>query len=310
MRIVQKNAESGKLPKPALPGKNMSQPSLSQETVLDLVPFGATLSHTGFYALRLSLPKWEGWQPGQFVMLRPVDECADTMWGRPFSICLVTKRDLVLFFQVVGRATARMSRLKPGDKVNIWGPLGNGMHMEPNVPTLLLAGGIGIVPFVGYAHMHPTPWELSMDFGHRMPLNCYPFDSMNEKILVDPHLEKDSSDRERFTALLDERIQEYAQSGLVMACGPTPFLKVVQALSAKHNARTQLCLETRMACGVGACLGCVVRAALPPENSVTRVGGAGEQEHHHHEHHHMPHEFTHVQTCTCGPNFWADTVLL
>ena len=280
----------------------MSQPSLSQETVLDLVPFGATSSHTGFYALRLSLPKWESWLPGQFVMLRLPNDSASTLWGRPFSVCLVTKRDLVLFFQVVGRATAAMAKLAPGDTVNVWGPLGNGLHVEPNVPTLLLAGGIGIAPFVGYAHAHPTPWELSMDFGHRMPLNCYPFDSMNEKILVDPHLERNLDDRERFVRLMDERIQEYAGSGLVMACGPSAFLKTVQQLSAKHKARTQLCLETRMACGVGACLGCVVKAALPPENGVCRTDAPVTEP--------APHDFHHVQTCTCGPNFWANTVIL
>lgn len=283
----------------------MSQPSLSQEKVLDLVPFGAASSQTGFYALRLSLPKWEAWLPGQFVMIRPMNGPSNTLWARPFSICLVTKRDLVLFFQVVGRATSAMARLAPGDAVQVWGPLGNGLHVAPNVPTLLLAGGIGIAPFVGYAHAHPTPWELSMDFGHRMPLSCYPFDSMNEKIMVDPHLEKNLDDRERFSALMDERIKEYAPSGLVLACGPAPFLKVVQTLSAKHKARTQLCLETRMACGVGACLGCVVKAALPPDTgleTVARVEPPVAEP--------APHEFHHVQTCTCGPNFWANTVIL
>jgi dihydroorotate dehydrogenase electron transfer subunit len=303
--ILQENAGSGKIvslpafrKNPAFLGNTMAHPVLSRETVLDLVPFGAAASRAGFYALRLSLPKWGEWHPGQFVMLRPAEPLPNVLWGRPFSLCLVTRRDLVLFFQVAGRATAGLARLVPGDQVVIWGPLGNPMAMEPHVPTLLLAGGIGIVPFVGYVHTHPTPWDLAMEFGYRLPLSCYPFDSINEKILVDPHQEKNPADRETFLALLDNRIREYAASGLVLACGPTAFLKAVQSLALRHKARTQLCLETRMACGVGACLGCVVRATVPQDPAVTRSAAQRTDAP-------APH---HVQSCTCGPNFWADSV--
>ena len=279
----------------------MTQPILSRETVLDLVPFGAVDPRTGFYALRLSLPKWGEWRPGQFVMLRPGNSLPTVLWGRPFSLCLVTKRDLVLFFQVVGRATAGLARLAAGDQVVIWGPLGNAMAMEAHVPTLLLAGGIGIAPFVGYVHTHPTPWELTMEFVHLKPLSCYPFDSINEKILADPHQEKSPADRDAFLAFLDSRIREYAASGLVLACGPAPFLRAVQSLALKHKTRTQLCLETRMACGVGACLGCVVRTAVSRDSSVARYVPQGTS--------FADPDTRLVQTCLCGPNFWADSVL-
>jgi dihydroorotate dehydrogenase electron transfer subunit len=280
----------------------MAQPLLSRETVLDLVPFGAADSRTGFYALRLSLPAWEEWHPGQFVMLRPVKALAAVLWGRPFSLCLVTDHDLVLFFQLVGRATAGLAKLVPGDQVVIWGPLGNALAVEANVPTLLLAGGIGIAPFVGYVHTHPTPWELHMEFGYRLPLSCYPFDSLNEKILVDPHQEKSPADREAFLALVDSRIREYAGAGLVLACGPTPFLKAVQASARKHKAgRVQLCLETRMACGVGACLGCVVKAPVAQEAAAGRLAPPRANS--------GPPSIRHIRTCACGPNFWADSVL-
>ncbi|MDR1360264.1 MAG: dihydroorotate dehydrogenase electron transfer subunit [Deltaproteobacteria bacterium] len=276
----------------------MAQPVLSRETVLDLVPFGPADARSGFYALRLSLPPWEEWHPGQFVMLRPVRPLSAVLWARPFSICLLSSRDLVLFFQVVGRGTAGLARLSPGDQVFIWGPLGNSLAMEANVPTLLLAGGMGIAPFVGYVHSHPSPWELTMEFGCRMPLACYPFDSLNEKILVEPHQEKSPADREAFLALVDSRIREYAPAGLVLACGPTPFLKAVQLCAGKHKARAQLCLETRMACGVGACLGCMVRTSVPEDASVTRPAQPRANP--------VP---RHIRTCACGPNFWADSVL-
>ncbi len=281
----------------------MSPPLLTQLTVMDLVPFGNTGSQTCFYALRLTPPSWESWTPGQFVMLRPSGSGSEMLWGRPFSICRATSRDLVLFFQVRGRATTAMAKLAPGDLLDVWGPLGNSLAMEAKTPTLLLAGGIGIAPFVGYVHAHPTPWDVTMEFGHRMPLDCYPFDGINERAMADAHLEKDEKDREAFLHLVAERIQQFADKGLVLACGPTPFLEVVQSLSLKYKARTQLCLETRMACGIGACLGCVVKAVLPPDTQFLSGGPASE----------APAACTEaraVQTCTCGPNFWADTVTL
>lgn len=267
----------------------MPQPVLLQLNVLDLVPFGRDPEHqTAFYALRLTPPDWEHWSPGQFVMLRPAACGQEVLWGRPFAICSLTNRDLVIFFQVRGRATSLLAQMQPGATLNVWGPLGNAFAVEEKTPTLLLAGGIGIAPFVGYVQTHPAPWDLRMEFGHRMPLECYPFDSIGEKAMAESHVEKTPADREKFLALVERRIKEFAGGGLVLACGPTPFLLAVQALSRKYEARTQLSLETRMACGIGACLGCVVKAKTP--------AGQADAERHN------------VQTCTCGPNFWADSV--
>lgn len=275
----------------------MPQSQLTQLAVLDLVPFGNTGPHSAFYALRLAPSEWEAWLPGQFIMLRPAGSGSERLWGRPFAICQATSRDLVIFFQVRGRATSAMAKLQAGDVLDVWGPLGNGFAVEPEKPTLLLAGGIGIAPFVGYVQAHPSPLDLVMEFGHRMPLECYPFEGISGRVGATAHLESADEDRERFLALMDERIRDFAaRDGLVLACGPTPFLRAVQAMSARHKARTQLCLETRMACGVGACLGCVVKTRPPAE-----AGRAAR----------LPEEAgRYVQTCTCGPNFWADAVVL
>jgi dihydroorotate dehydrogenase electron transfer subunit len=296
----------------------MPQPALAHLTVMDLVPFGNVGPQTAFYALRLTPPEWEHWSPGQFIMLRPASAGSEILWARPFSICRVTPRDLILFFQVRGRGTAAMTKLQPGDVLHVWGPLGNSFALEPETPTLLLAGGIGIAPFVGYVHAHPTPGEVFMEFGHRMPLECYPFDSINEKITLSAHLEKNGKDRESFLSLVEERVRQFAGRGLVLACGPTLFLRAVQAFALRHKARAQLCLETRMACGVGACHGCVVRAFPAPDNSAplaapdsfparvpAEAGAAVPPED---NGGHRRSAGTMVQTCTCGPNFWADSV--
>lgn len=273
--------------------------SVSLLTVLDIVPFGYGGNYAKFFALRLSPPAWPDWKPGQFVTIRPESWGKSMPWARPFSICQLTKRDLVLFFQVVGQGTERLAALKAGDTLQVHGPLGSAFAMAPETPTLMLAGGMGIAPFVGYAMQHPTPWALHLCFGHRMPLDCYPFENFGDKLLAENYPEKSPADLQDFLNTIDGQIAEYAaKDGLVLACGPLPFLREVQRMSLKHKARTQLSVENRMACGTGACLGCVVKPAIGDDGknrSAQNVDPA--------LHTGLP-----VSSCTCGPVFWADSI--
>jgi dihydroorotate dehydrogenase electron transfer subunit len=263
----------------------VNKPSLSTLRIESLTPFGPRDGTPRFHALRLSHPVWTDWQPGQFCMVRPPSFGRHIPWGRPLCICHVTSRHLVFFLQTRGRGTRLIAGLAPGDTADVWGPLGQGFAAEANTPTLLLAGGMGIAPFVGYVNRHPTPWTVSMLFGHREHPSCYPIDNINEHIPVDSLQQSTPEELDDFAYCIGERISEYANGkGLVLACGPMPFLRVVQGLAAQHNARTQLSLETRMACGIGACLGCVVIPAEPNARP--------------------------VQACVHGPVFWADQVRL
>ncbi len=270
----------------------MSKPIVSHLKVLDLVPFGQEPTNgRSFFALRLESPKWESWRPGQFVMLRPQSFGLDIPWARPFGICQMTDRHMVCFFQVVGKGTECMAKLRPDDIVNVWGPLGNSFAMEPDTPTLLLAGGIGIVPFVGYVQAHTKPWNVTMLFGHKGDKSCYPLDNINERIAVDTLREYEPADIEKFVHAMHEGMTDMAkQNGLVLACGPQPFLKTVQKLAAELTVRTQLSLESRMACGVGACLGCVATTteAWPVQGKKN-----------------WP-----VQVCNHGPIFWSEHIIL
>ena len=269
------------------------KPILSRLPALEVTPFGPAgpEGEYRFFALRLPRPGWESWRPGQFLMLRPAAFGLELPWARPFSICHTTARCLICFFQVCGRGTRRMAQLKHGDEVNVWGPLGNGFAVEPDSQTLLLAGGMGIVPFVGYVNAHPKPWNTSMLFGHREPLKCYPVDNIHEYIPLDSLRETAPGELDNFIFTLNERMRDCAeQNGLVLACGPLPFLQTVRNFARELKARTQISLENTMACGVGACLGCVTRTsdAWPtPE----KRGGL-------------------VQACRQGPVFWADQVKL
>jgi dihydroorotate dehydrogenase electron transfer subunit len=281
--------------------KILMNPTISMLTVLDIVPFGRGPGHE-FFALRLTPPQWEHSAPGQFVMLRPLPARSEALCPRPFSICKLTGRHLIVFFQARGRVTAEMAALEPGDAVQVTGPLGNALPVSADRPTLILAGGIGLAPFVEYVEKHPRPATLTVEFGHRHPLECYPFDGVAEKCAARPHEEKNGADRAAFVALTEKRIREFAPEGLVLACGPTPFLRLVRDMSLACGAETYLCLETRMACGVGACLGCAVKAhpsAADDASSTRRSGETG-----------APDAGVFIRACACGPNFRADRIIL
>ena len=252
-------------------------------TVLDVAPVGQSKMAGELMELRLELPGWDSWKPGQFVMVRPVDWELDLLWARPFSISSADDRSMTLLIQKTGRGTRRLGELQPGDKVTVWGPLGNGFAMAADRPTLLMAGGVGIAPFRGYVENHPASENLHLFFAHRLPLDCYPFEALRRTVAGESTMERGPEDLAAIIAAMGERIAEFAaRDGLILACGPTPFMRTVQRFAAESGARAQLSLENRMACGVGACLGCVTKNGKDQ----------------------------HVQVCTRGPVFWSDDVVL
>jgi len=188
---------------------------------------------------------------------------------------------LRVFFQEVGRGTAALTKIRSGETVVMWGPLGNGFAVKPHTPTLLLAGGIGLAPFIGYARAHPTLESLHLILGHRQDKSCYPLNLLPAGLSREVLRQETEADLQSFVRHLEEIIQAYsARDSLVLVCGPHPFLRVVHGLVLKHGVMTQLSLENRMACGVGACLGCVVEAVQGPP----------------------------LRVCAQGPVFWATDV--
>lgn len=269
---------------PPLAMKTDLHPTCVETTVVSLAAVGPdTAANKPLWLLDLAMPDWGRWRPGQFVMLRPVAWGFEPLWARPFSICMAENGLLRLFFQEVGRGTSALTRVRAGEKVIVWGPLGTGFAVKPAIPTLLLAGGIGLAPFIGYARNHPSLDSLHLILGHRQDRTCYPLDLLPAGLSREILLQKTEADIQRFVEHLEEHILKYAAgNGLVLACGPHPFLQAVHGLALKHGVKTQLSLENRMACGVGACLGCVTEAAQGPP----------------------------LRVCNQGPVFWATDIKL
>lgn len=271
----------------------MISPVRSELTVSDNVPFGHPSAGSSggyrFYALTLERPEWKDWRPGQFIMMRPAGAADSPQWARPFSICRVTSQGLVLFFRVAAPAWERFARLKSGDKVVVWGPLGTSFDVRPDTPTLLLARGIGIAPFAGYADKHPDPDSLFLLFGHTYPSSNYPTDAMASRMELENLRDHTPEELEYFHTVMREKMIAYRQrGGICLACGPISFLYRVWKDAVELGLPTQLSLEQRMACGTGVCLGCV---------TVTSQHWAD-----------PAHAGLPVQTCTSGPVFWASDI--
>jgi NAD(P)H-flavin reductase len=170
--------------------------------------------------------------PGQFFML----EAPGRLLPRPMSLCQAPPAELAFLVDPVGPGTRALSALTTGDAIHVLGPLGNGFDLSVERP-LLVAGGIGIAPMPYLAEALGQPPAL---LGFRSDRHAEAARLLpGAEIVVDPTL---------VTDLLPD------DPGDVLACGPEPMLEAVRALA----PRAQLAWEAPMACGYGACYGCVV----------------------------------------------------
>ena len=202
--------------------------------------------------------------PGQFVMLR-AGRGMDPLLRRPFSICGILEGNLVLIlFKVVGKGTKLISGFEEGDRVHVLGPLGRGFSRpDPGTEPLLAAGGIGIAPLVFLAQTLPEKhWNILA--GYRCAGEIISLEKMGlktENIFV--ATDDGSAGFSGFvTDLLKGRIGENPEERIaVYACGPVPMLRKVARMAMNAELPCQLSLETHMACGLGACQGCAVKAS-------------------------------------------------
>jgi dihydroorotate dehydrogenase electron transfer subunit len=169
--------------------------------------------------------------PGQFFML----EAPGRVLPRAMSLSLAPPRELGFLFEPIGQGTNALAELEAGDRIGILGPLGNGFDMDVNRP-LLVGGGIGIAPFPYLANRLARPPAI---LGFRTERHAEAAELVpNAEVVVEP-----------------TRVTELLEPGYdVLACGPEPMLEAVRQL-APH---AQLAWEAPMACGYGACYGCVV----------------------------------------------------
>jgi dihydroorotate dehydrogenase electron transfer subunit len=198
---------------------------------------------------------------------------------------------------VVGPRTRELALLAPGDRISLFGPLGNGF----DIPALgenvaLVAGGVGLAPLL-------LPAQRLIADGALVHLY---YGARTSAALVDAELfaelgasvsfATDDGSRGHHGYVTELLANEGRPHSAIAACGPSPMLRAVGAVAAQLGIRAQVSLEETFACGVGACWGCIVpldrASAQAPKFPEPATGESR--------------PYVHARICKEGPVFWSD----
>ena len=204
-----------------------------------------------------------GATPGQFLMAY-VGEGDDPLLGRAMSIHRLREGDrgpeFAILFDVVGRGTRWLASRRPGDTVEMVGPLGRGFEpMERVQRMLLVGGGIGSAPLVWLAdELVAQGREVTLILGGRTPAQIFPAERLHPSVeLVVTTEDGALGERGRVTAPF-ERLLPWCDQAF--ACGPDPMFEALWNVARDSGLRkpVQGLMEARMACGLGICYSCAV----------------------------------------------------
>ena len=189
---------------------------------------------------------------GQFYLLR-VPGALDPLLGRPVSIfeCCEESGETTFVYQKVGRGTAQFSLLLPGQTIEAQGPYGSGFPLEPG-RAVVIGGGIGTAPLfqlVKELRASDPARIIEVFLGFREEAYCVSnFERYADSVSVN------------IGGIVTDGV-DFALDATYYACGPKPMLRATAEKAQSANARLYVSLEKRMACGVGACLGCTCQTA-------------------------------------------------
>jgi dihydroorotate dehydrogenase electron transfer subunit len=207
-------------------------------------------------------------QPGQFLMIHLGRETKDPLLRRPFSIHGIRDRNqLMILYKVVGKGTLLLSALKEDDSISVIGPLGNGFNLpRPNERTLFVAGGMGIAPLFFLAQVLDKVQKHTIKMFLGLPTSQEAVLANQLRDLnIDLSLTTEDGSlgfKGLVTDLLDQYLgQRLYKRPVIYACGPGAMLKKIAQKAIKLNLRCYVSLEGSMACGLGICQGCAIKAA-------------------------------------------------
>ncbi|MEX2138464.1 MAG: dihydroorotate dehydrogenase electron transfer subunit [Pirellulales bacterium] len=248
--------------------------------------------------------------PGQFVMLRLAD-CDDPLLGRPLALYDTVFSaggepiGIDIVYLVMGKMTARLAQYRPGQTLDVWGPLGNGFPPQPVEHLIMVAGGIGQTPFmaVGREYLGLRSYgepartvaksaKVTLCYGVRRAEYLAGLDDFRA-IGIDVRVSTDdgSAGRHGFvTELLRDLLKESEADVAggrcrIVCCGPEKMMEAVAHIGQQAGVPCQVSLETPMACGIGICFSCVTK--------VRQADG----------------EWDYRRTCVEGPVFEAEQIV-
>jgi len=206
-------------------------------------------------------------KPGQFLHIRCGDS-KDPLLRRPISIHKIGKKSVDVLYNVVGKGTDILSKKKSGEELDIIGPLGNGFKIYKNSGSVkvLVAGGMGVAPLLGLAEeltRNKTRDKKVIILGAKTKQHILCEKEFN-KLGLEVHIatEDGSMGKKGLATDLAKEIilsKKYKWSEVcIYAAGPMPMIKALCVFMEGCSLESQVSLEEKMACGLGACLGCVV----------------------------------------------------
>lgn len=246
----------------------------------------------GIMDLRLRTSLAEDAKPGQFIGVYPQNK--STLLPRPISICGYDRenKELRIVYRIAGSGTAEFALYQEGDNTDILGVLGNGFPLDKAAGkrVVIIGGGIGVPPLLGLAkelseNAASKPESVTMVMGYRNADTFLTDEFENYgKLLI---ATEDGSIGTKGN-VIDACKENGVEADAIYACGPMPMLRGVAAYAKEIGAKAYISLEERMACGVGACLGCICKTKEVDDHSHVK----------------------NARICTDGPVFDADDLEL
>lgn len=222
-------------------------------------------------------------KPGQFIGVYPKDK--STLLPRPISICEIDKekKALRIVYRIAGAGTTEFSSYQAGDEVAVLGTLGNGFPLEAGKgkKVFLIGGGIGVPPILEMAKQMDADKSILLGYRDGDLFLKEDFDAYGKVYVAT----EDGSVGTKGN-VMDAIAANGLEADAIFACGPMPMLRAIKRYAEDAGIKAYISLEEHMACGVGACLGCVVKTK--------------EVDHHSHVHN--------ARICTDGPVFDAEEV--
>ncbi|NLY52077.1 MAG: dihydroorotate dehydrogenase electron transfer subunit [Firmicutes bacterium] len=202
---------------------------------------------------------YETVRPGQFIMIR-IGSGKEHILRRPISIAAVTEESLTIVLRVVGKGTKWLSERRIGEWLDVLGPLGRGFPNPPrDAKVLIVGGGLGVPPLYLLGEILKTETDkVDIVLGFRSQRDCILTDDFSRlgRLVVTTD---DGSFGMKGNVI--DAVDSLRSSGCrweyVYACGPLPMLRHLKGYFSDQNVNGYVSLEERMACGVGACHGCV-----------------------------------------------------